>query len=184
MNGKSTFDFKTKDIAVRGKTYTTRASYLAEASKFEADLIKYVDKKSQETIPDHVINMLISFINFESYINDSMLDEVTLNVLASNISAKSAFEHSLANLKNHVDVDISDKMLCEICATVLCSDRVDDKLKDWLKEYMTKVPERQVYLGDSQEWQEMRVEMPEVEARLRELLGLKQPVDEKDHRIM
>jgi len=75
-------------------------------------------------------------------------------------------------------------MLSEICATVLCSDKVDDKLKDWLKDYMKKVPERQIYLGESQEWQEMRVEMPEVEARLRELLGLKAPVDEKDHRIM
>ena len=179
----SDFDFPTKDIAVRGKTYSVRCSYLAEASKFEADLQKNVDKKAKEVLPNRVVEMLISFINREWYENDSVLDEVTMNVLATNVSAKSAFEHSLQRLQK-LDGEIDPHEMSEICATILCSDKVDDKLKEWLKKYLLKVPERIEVLGCSQKWAELNSEMPEVQARLAELLGMKQPPVDENHRIL
>jgi hypothetical protein len=179
----SDFDFPTKDIAVRGKTYSVRQSYLNEASKFEADLQKYVDKKAKEVLPNRVIEMLISFINREWYENDSALDEVTMNVLTTNVNAKSAFEHSLKRLQKF-DGEIDPFEMSEICATILCSDKVNDKLKEWLKKYMLKVPERIDVLGCSQKWAELHSEMPEVAARLAELLGMKQPPVDENHRIL
>lgn len=99
---KSDFDFKTKDIIVRGKVYTVRASYLSEAPKFEADLVKFVDKKKEDVVPARVVAMLVSYINVESYKNTSFLDEVTLNIVASNVGAKSVGEYSLGRLKKCV----------------------------------------------------------------------------------
>ncbi|TVY31339.1 hypothetical protein LSUB1_G009026, partial [Lachnellula subtilissima] len=179
----SDFDFPTKDIAVRGKTYSVRCSYLAEASKFEADLQKYVDKKSKKILSDRIIEMLISFINREWYGNDIALDEVTMNVLCTNVTAKSAFEHSLKRLQKY-DGEIDPFEMSEICATILCSDKVDDKLKDWLKKYMLKVPDRIEELDRSQKWAELNEELPEVRARLAELLGLKPPPVDDNHRIL
>ena len=46
--GKSACVFKTKDIAVRGKMYSIRASYLCEAPKFESELVKFFDKKKED----------------------------------------------------------------------------------------------------------------------------------------
>lgn len=179
----SDFDFPTKDIAVRGKTYSVRGTYLAEASKFEADLQKYVDKKSKKILSDRIIEMLISFINREWYSNDIALDEVTMNVLCTNVTAKSAFEYSLKRLQKY-DGEIDPYEMSEICALILCSDKVDDKLKDWLKKYMCKVPDRIVELDRSQKWMELNEELPEVRARLLELMGLKPPVDDETYRIL
>lgn len=39
-NKKSDYDFKTKDVTVRGTARAVRASFLIEAPKFEADLVK------------------------------------------------------------------------------------------------------------------------------------------------
>lgn len=182
---KSDFDFSTKDIAVRGKNYAVRISYLNEVSKFEADLIKYVDKKSRETVPDRVIEMLMSFINREYYENESALDEVTLHVLAHSVTAKSACAHSLVRLKKHAFV-ISAYEMSEICMTVLCSDKVDDKLKDWLKEYLDpeKYPERVADLSYSDAFMAMAQDYPEVQVRLQELLGLKKAPKEDNHRVL
>ncbi|CAG8955397.1 hypothetical protein HYFRA_00014230, partial [Hymenoscyphus fraxineus] len=79
---KPEYDFKTKDIFIRGKVYAIRASYLAESPKFEAELMKYVDKKKEELVPRKVVEMLIRYVNEEVYENSSFVDEVTVCVLA------------------------------------------------------------------------------------------------------
>ncbi|KAF4634544.1 hypothetical protein G7Y89_g3567 [Cudoniella acicularis] len=179
-NNKSDFDFKTKDISVRGKVYTVRASYLSEAPKFEADLVKYMDKKKEEVLPSRVLEMLISFINRETYKNNSPLDEVTLNILAHNVGAKSVVEYSLGRLKMD---EVGTQEMTDIVAAILCSDKVAEGLKEWLKKHLGD-REREWKLMGSRSWTGLVFDHPEVEARLQVLLGIRRKEEEGDYRIL
>ncbi|KAE9370372.1 hypothetical protein N431DRAFT_484603 [Stipitochalara longipes BDJ] len=132
-NTKSNFDFKTKDVTVRGKARAVRASYLTEAGKFEADLVKFMDKKSEEEVPDRVVDMLVSFINREEYSNGDLVDEVRLNILASSVGAKSLVEYSLGQLK-HSQLPLDGRIICEIITLITQSTKVDDGLRKWLEK--------------------------------------------------
>jgi hypothetical protein len=91
--------YNTRDVIIRGKSRKIRASYLMEAGKFEADVVKYMDKKPEDVVPDRVIEMLVDYINHEGYTCRDLLDEVTLNILASNTGSKSAGDCSLGHVK-------------------------------------------------------------------------------------
>jgi hypothetical protein len=180
-NSKSNFDFKTKDVTIRGKARAVRASYLAEAAKFEGDVTKYMEKKSQEEVPDRVVDMLISYINREEYSNNSVFDEVTLNILASNVGAKSAVDYSLARLKDCLDVD--DEELSLIIALILLSGKVNDGLRKWLANYL-KDGDRISYLEGSRSFQGVIDEKPELYPELQRLLGLRVDRDPSLLRIL
>jgi hypothetical protein len=181
-NSKSNFDFKTKDVTIRGKARAVRASYLAEAAKFEGDVTKYMEKKSQEEVPDRVIDMLISYINREEYSNNSVFDEVTLNILASNVGAKSAVDYSLARLKDSTgDLDADELSL--IIALILLSGKVDDGLRKWLANYL-KDGDRISYLDRSHSFQEVIDEKPELYPEIQRLLGLRVDRDPSLLRIL
>ncbi|CZR57239.1 uncharacterized protein PAC_07129 [Phialocephala subalpina] len=132
---KDKFPFKTKDVTIRGKAFSFRASYLVEVPKLEKELVSFMEKKTQEEVPDRVVNMLVSFINRERYVNDDPLDEVTLNILASNVGAKSVVEHSMDQLKKlEKNIDVTN--IVDIICTIMESSGVIDKLTDWLKDIL------------------------------------------------
>ena len=175
-NYRKDFKFKTKDVTIRGKARAVRASYLAEASKFEVDLVKYMEKKKEEDVPDRVIDMLISFINREEYTNENLLDEVTLNIVASNVGAKSAADYSLGRLKK-VDCDIPAIDLCHVIKLITQSSRVDDGLKKWLVKYL-KADNRDWRLAGSSAYRQLEVDRPEVVAELERMMGVRGDVDD------
>lgn len=169
--------FKTKDVTVRGKARKVRASFLIEASKFEADLVKYMDKKKEDDVPDKVVDMLISYINHEDYKNSNILDEITMNILASNVGAKSAVLHSAARFRKLED-DINPRQITKIIGTVFLSSKVDDSITKWLKSYL-KDEDRYNRLFGYYEFRELCEERPEVLAELERLLGLKSQPDDR-----
>jgi hypothetical protein len=176
-SSKSEFDFKTKDITIRGKARAVRASYLTEAPKFEADLVKYLDKKKEDVVPDRVIGMLVDFINCEDYKNSNVLDEVTLNILAHNVGAKSAVDYSLSRLKK-LDIDVGIQDLTNIVGTIMMCSKVDAGLKAWLKKYLQN-EERLYRLSCSIPWANLIMSRPEIEMETMRLLGrLREPEDE------
>jgi hypothetical protein len=170
-NSKKDFDFKTKDVTIRGKARAVRSSYLTEAGKFEGDLVKFMDKKKEEDVPDRVVDMLISFINREEYANDNVLDEVTLNIVASNVGAKSAGDYSLARLKKY-EGDIHANDLCHIIKLITQSSKVDDGLKKWLVKYLN-TDDRVWRLQWSEPFERLRETRPEVVADLERMLELR-----------
>jgi len=176
------YDFETKDVTIRGKAHKIRCSYLAEAPKFEGDLVKYMEKKKERDVPDRVVDMLISFINREGYSNDNALDEVTVCILASSVGAKSALQHSLANLKK-LECEIDDgKELVYIIGCILLSNKVDDGLIDWLKTFLTeRLPDGHTSpIYNCLEFEALVWQHPEVEIVIREWYGLKPPGDAID----
>jgi hypothetical protein len=174
-NNKSNFDFKTKDVTVRGKARAVRASYLLEATKFESELTKYMEKKKEDQVPDRVVDMLISFINREEYSNNDILDEVKLNILASNVGAKSTVEYSLARLKK---IDILDgcrqdgHILCGVLTLITQSGKVDDGLRKWLEDCLT-ANKCHVYslLLKNYHYIELEYDRPEVVAEVQRIVG-------------
>lgn len=171
-NSRSNFDFKTKDVTIRGKARAIRASYLSEAGKFEADLTKFMEKKKEEEVPDRVVDMLISFINREEYLNGDLQDEVTLNILASNVGAKSTVDYSLARLK---EIDIcryEGKPICNVLTMITQSGKVDDGLKKWLEKCLT-ADDYYVYrlLLEDREYEKLAYDRPEVVAEVERMVG-------------
>jgi hypothetical protein len=167
-------DFKTKDVTVRGKARAIRASYLAEAGKFEADLVKFMEKKSEEEIPDRVVEMLISFINNEGYSNRNILHEVILNILASNVGAKSTAEHSLSRIKEDKEWLFTAGMddICHIITLITQSGRVDDGLKKWLEKLLRA--DRKIFyhaLLREPEFHQLSHDRPEVVAEVERMAG-------------
>jgi hypothetical protein len=181
---KKDYDFKTKDITVRGKSYAVRKSFLADSSKFEADLIKYVDKKKEEQLPDRVVQMLVDFINEESCSYKSVLDLVLMSVLASSLGSKSAVEYSLRELKR-VDYDyrINGDDLTQICVVVMLSGKVDSGLEEWLKKFL-QLDQRADYLWRSYHYRALLDTHPELEVKLLELLGKIDKVDDEGLHIL
>lgn len=179
-SSSSSKDVKMKDIVVRGKTYKIRKSFLADSSKFETDIAKLLDKKSEEAMPNHVIQMLIDFINEEQCGGKTLLDAVSMNILASNLGVKSAVEFSLGLLKkNEGDYRIYAPELTQICLAVMESSKVDDKLVEWLKKYL-KYDGRADGLGVSPYYQEILYRKPELGIHLEQLLGRREKDDNED----
>ncbi|RDL39449.1 uncharacterized protein BP5553_03789 [Venustampulla echinocandica] len=178
------FSFKTKDICVRGKAYKVRSSYLAEAPKFETDLIKYLDKKIEEVVPQRVVRMLVDFINYDDYNHEGgLLDEAKLNILATNVGAKSVIDFSLDFLKQNIDCDVQAEDLCDIVTTVMMSDGVGDGLKEWLKKYLTP-GQRLERLFYHESYAELMLDHPEVETKLEILLGVRRKEDDGKYKAM
>jgi hypothetical protein len=159
-----------------------RASYLTEAPKFEADLLKYLEKKKDDIVPDHVIDMLISFINTEDYSNNSPLDEVTLNILASNVGAKSAVDFSLGRLKR-VTNELRTQELTSIVGTVVMSSKVDKGLKEWLKKLLMNV-DTHYRLTNNHYWQSLIMNRPEVETEMMRLTGQLPEAEDEGFRLL
>lgn len=124
-----------KDIVVRGRAYSIRASYLLDQPKFEKELAMVMEKKSEEEVPNRVVNMLFAFINQEKYCNFDPLDEVTLCILANNIGAKSVVEHSLSQMKKIEDY-VEEANITKIIITIMLSSKVPAKLVAWLQKYL------------------------------------------------
>ncbi|PVH89590.1 hypothetical protein DL98DRAFT_647329 [Cadophora sp. DSE1049] len=181
-NSKSDFEFKVKDVTVRGKARSVRASYLLEATKFESDLVKYMDKKKEDDVPDKVVDMLISWINRENYANKDPFDEVTLNILASNVGCKSILDHSLGRLKK-MEREIDGPELVKIVGTIYLSSKIDDGLKKWLVKFL-KGDALWRDLVNYRGYLDMARERPEVDAELMRALGLMQQPDDKGLRSL
>ncbi|KAK6611724.1 hypothetical protein H4I95_02520 [Botrytis cinerea] len=106
-SNKKEYGFPTKDIVIRGKTYSCRKSFLADQGKFEDSLVKMMEKKKEDEIPNTVLDSLFSCINEEKVLSSaSAHDLVTLNVLSSSLGIKSVMEKSLAQLKKQCSDNI------------------------------------------------------------------------------
>lgn len=164
--------FKTKDITIRNNARAVRASYLAEAPKFEADLLKYLAGKKEDAVPDRVIDMLVSFINTESYYNPSLLDEVTLNILAFNAGAKSAVEYSLGRLKRGTE-DESPKEAVSVVGSIMLTSKLDSGLKSWLRAWLKEDNNlRYRRLSSCHEWRTLGDQRPELYVDTARLMGI------------
>lgn len=170
-SSKGDFDFKTKDVTIRGKARAIKASYLTDTGKFEADLTKYMEKKSEEEIPDRIVDMLISFINRDRYENNSLVDEVKLNILASNVGAKSAVDYSLSRLKESGLNEGSDN-ICKIISLITMSGKVDGGLKKWLEKEL-KADDRWLYEELNRDFKFLRLceDLPEAVVELQRMMG-------------
>jgi hypothetical protein len=178
--GSKEYTFKTKDMTVRGKSYKVRASYLTDNTKFEADLIKYMEKKKDDQVPDRVVGMLIDFINGENYENHDPLDEVTLNILASNVGCKSAGAFSLGRLKNaHLDPE----MLARLSGPIFLSTKVDDDLKSWFDK-CTKEDEMIRAVAHQPIFRLTAETHPEVKVEIEKRRGLRRQDEDEDIRII
>jgi hypothetical protein len=170
-NSKSNFNFKTKDITIRGKARAVRASYLTEATKFESELTKYMEKKTEDEVPERVVDMLISFINREEYSNSDVLDEVILNILASNVGAKSTVDYSLSRIKD-CGFPPNGRLICGVITLITQSGKVDDGLKKWLEKEL-KAKECELYwaLIDDEHFHKLWSERPEVVVEVQRMVG-------------
>jgi hypothetical protein len=170
-NAEKEYAFKTKDVTLRGKSYKIRKGFLTDLSKFESELIKFVEKKSEEELPDSVIQMLVDFINEESCESNSAVDLVGLNILASNLGYKSAVEYSLEKLKKiETDSLIMADELTRICGTITMSGKVDVGLETWLKKFIRNHCAWPM-LEASRKFQILVRNHPEVYTRLETIMG-------------
>jgi hypothetical protein len=158
-------------VAIRGKARAIKASYLTDTGKFEADLSKYVEKKSEEEIPDQIVDMLISFINRDRYENNSLVDEVKLNILASNVGAKSAVDYSLSRLKQS-GLNEGSENICKIISLITMSGKVDGGLKKWLEKEL-KADDRWLYEELNRDFKFLRLceDLPEDVVELQRIMG-------------
>lgn len=156
---------------MRGKSYSIRKSFLEDLGKFEGELVKFVDKKSEEEVPERIVKLLVDFINEETCDTNSALDLVGLNILATNLGAKSAMENSLQELKKfEFDYRMSVDELTRICGAITMSGKVDRGLETWLKKFIQDT-EALCLLGGSQSFRVLLHNHPEVEARLEKIMG-------------
>ncbi|KAB8296049.1 hypothetical protein EYC80_008857 [Monilinia laxa] len=184
-SSKKEYDFPTKDIVIRGKTYACRKSFLADQGKFEDSLVKMMEKKKEDEIPNAVLDSLFSCINEEKVLGSaSAHDLVTLNVLSSSLGVKSVMEKSLAQLKKQcADNIVSGSTLTGIVVTVMMSSKVDEALREWLKKYIKG-------WGLWEELQSFAMyircveDHPEIHTGLLELLGLRRKADGEGWRII
>lgn len=168
---KKEYAFKTKDVTLRGKSYQIRKSFLADLGKFENDLIKFVDKKSEEELPESVIQLLIDFINDESCDSDAALDLVGLNILASNLGYRSAVDSSLQQLKK-LDGKYLIRIdeLAKICGAITMSGKVDEGIESWLKKSLRDEDTFHA-LESSRQFRVLVANHPEVWTRLQMIMG-------------
>lgn len=173
-------DLKTKDVALRGKAYKIRKAFLADMGKFEHDLIKLVDKKTEEELPDSVIQLLVDYINKESCESKNMVDLVGLSLLASTLGYTSGIEGSLRELKEaSAGSHVRREDLTKICGMITMSGKVDDGLRTWLRNFLSS-PNIIQELWHSQAFQELNHNHPEVWIRLQGILRQGGTEDELD----
>ena len=175
--------FKTKEVAIRGKVYKVRNSFLDDNGKFEAELIKFVDKKKEKALPNQVIQYLVDLINDEGVSSRDLLDLVTLNILASNMAVKSVMASSLKLVEEEGKKTwATEKQMTEIIGCIFLSSKVDDGLKEWLKEY-AREHKATDQLRFCTEWRKLIDDHPDVATQLAELLGLRPAPDDSGIRI-
>lgn len=137
--------------------------------------MKYVDKKDKDSVPDKVIDLLITFINVDFYDNDDIVDEVTLCILATNVGAKSVVDRALERLgmlKGGVR-DIAPLEAGRVAAMIVMSGKVDKGLTEWLKKVLEKDDLALAHeMYRCREWEGVIRERPEVDIEVRRLLGL------------
>ncbi len=179
---RRSFDYKTRDVTIRGKAFAVRASYLLEQGKFEKELVSFMDKKTEEEVPDRVVDMLISFINCEAYENKDPLDEVTLNVLASNVGAKSVVEFSQGRMKD-LERRVNEDNLVDIVCTIMRSSNVNDSMKKWLEKYLRK-GDGWMFLNDLKDFNRVIRDHPEVMVELEVMLGLRGKPQDDGQRVL
>lgn len=189
--GHQSLPFKTKDIIIRGKTFPVRKSFLDDNGKFEKDIQAYTDKKNDKTVPNEVVRHLVCIINDVPISPSSILDLVTLNILASNVGVKSAVKSSQEYIDrytsngNGTDRDgwgLSGDELVEICASIFLSSKVDDELTDWVKGYLKKggAADR---MARASGFRGLERNHPEVVVSIETLLGLREKPDDDGLRI-
>jgi len=134
-------------------------------------------------LPEHIIAMLIQFINEESCDYKTVFDLVLLNILAFTLGAKSACEYSMGQLKklpyNH---RISSEQLTKICGTIILSAKVDDKLEEWLKTYLEN--DNNLRLLNSPHFEYLVEEHPEVHRKILALTGRIKEADDSQLAIL
>lgn len=174
---KKEYSFKTKDVTLRGKSYQIRKSFLADLSKFENELVKFVDKKSEEELPERVIQLLVDYINEDCCECKVALDLVGLNILASNLGYKSAVEYSLEELKKtEVEYLVRAEELTRICGTITMSGKVDEGLESWLKKFIRN-HDALPALENSRSFQVLVANHPEVWTKLETIMGWRDKED-------
>jgi len=187
--GHQSLPFKTKDITIRGKTYPLRKSFLDDNGKFEKDIQTYTEKKNDKTVPNEVIRHMVCLINDLPISPSSILDLVTLNILASNVGVKSAVKSSQDYIERYTSGDASGRdsglggnELIEICASIFLSSRVDDGLMEWVKEYLKKggAADR---MAKASGFRALERDHPEVIVSIETLLGMREKPDDDGLRI-
>lgn len=157
---------------------------MADLGKFENELVKFVDKKSEEELPDNVIQMLVDIINEESCESNSAIDLVGLNILGSNLGYKSAVDYSLQELKKiESDGLIMADELTKICGTITMSGKVHEGLEAWLKRFIRNHDAWHM-LQTSQKFRLLIANHPEVETRLETIMGWRENENELGLMIM
>ncbi|KAL3423202.1 hypothetical protein PVAG01_04949 [Phlyctema vagabunda] len=131
-----------KDVCVRGVYYGVRRSYMAENAQFEEKLVRYMDTKRESEVPDFMVDMLIKCVNDDSYTCTNILDDVTLYLLASSVGAASVKETAAAHIQafDLATTRVWPEDLIMVTVTVLCSDKTDDLLREWLKNLLSSDP--------------------------------------------
>ena len=179
----SKLSFKTKDVTIRGKAYAIRKAFLEDNGKFEKDLVTYVDKQKDSTIPTAVIAHLVDIINDVAIVPNSILDLVTLNILASNVGVKSAIKSSQASLDKYTyENPPRGRELVDIVGAVMLSSKVDEGLTQWLKKYL-KAGGIDELMFRTRGWRELLEDHPEVYVALESLLGYREKPDDEGLRI-
>lgn len=175
--------FKTKDITIRGKTYAVRKSFLDDCGKFEKDVQGYADKKNDKILPDEVIRHLINIINDTPIGASSVLDLVTLNILANSVGVKSAVKSSLEFLDTFTSRNPpSGNDLVQICASIFLSSKVDDGLMNWIKKYLKDFGT--IELTDASGWRGLVRDHPEITVAIETLLGMREKPDDDGLRML
>jgi hypothetical protein len=171
--------------AIRGKSYSVRKSFLENCGKFESDIGKFLDKRKDEVVPDRIVKLLIDCINEESCEAQTLHELVGMNILASNVGAKSAVEYSLRELhsKWRGNYDLKGEELAQICASILLSGKVESGLEDWLKKIL-KHEEIMQLLQYSGRCLDLFHRHPDVKTKLEILLGLFPEEDEWKKLVM
>jgi len=187
--GHQSLPFKTKDITIRGTTYSVRKSFLDDNGKFEKDIQAYTDKKNEKTIPNEVIRYLVCIVNDVPISPSSILDLITLNILASNVGVKSAVKSSQDYIDRYTSDDgngryigLGGNELVEICASIFLSSRVDDGLTEWLKGYLKRNGAAQK-MASASGFRSLERDHPEVIVSLETLLGMREKPDDDGLRI-
>lgn len=176
QQGDKSTGVKTKDVAIRGKNYPIRQSFLSDNEKFEATIVKTADKKSSEALPEKIIQLMVDFINDEEYINANLADEVHLYIFAAMCNVKSLMKHSIERMKDDRTFDpVARGEVVDICCMVCVPPESDDKLKEWLKKTFDKefgYENMDLQIQDWDEFQDACIDHPQLHRVLADLLGL------------
>jgi hypothetical protein len=126
----------TSDVVLRGTNYSLRKNFLMENPKFEVALVKYVDKKGETALPDHILEMVCEFTNDDDYSSETCADDVSVYLLAQNCSSASLSKHAMWRLKHGMQRGDAMKDVVQITVNVLLSSDAKPELKLWLKDYL------------------------------------------------